>query len=304
MFFIGLNAYGDENSFFERNNALFNSNRIELRDCIIDEIKMDLSIDISMTPNKKDWSYSTYLLAKFRDNLEAGNISIQELNIEFVKLKRRIKGEDNWQTLMAWNYDPDRRIYEFVDKYVANNETYEYVAIPVSVGGIEGRYSPNEIQVKFENYFLMDKNSTYRLVFNAGIPSFGHNVPSAVFLPVGSRKPIVSYPGELSYDNGTFTGLLFVEDECVDMNDFLSHAHAAKKWQDNLRSFLSNKRPKIIKNESGYMWLISVIDVINIQFRRETFDVVADLSFSWIEIGDKDSLDDLRSAALLEAVLI
>jgi hypothetical protein len=66
-----------------------------------------------------------------------------------------------------------------------------------------------------------------------------------------------------------------------------------------LEQFLTNKKPKVIKDLNGNMWLVMFVDNIYISFDNSWGMGIATLSSNWVEVGDPNSEADLQSLGLI-----
>ena len=300
---LGLIPFGDYDCVFDYVLGVDGFTRIEMEGTIVDEISIDTTVDISASSDRTTWTYTTYILSRFQNDFEAGNISVFGLDVEYIQLKRRLKGDLDWQNYVKWDFDVERRVYNYLDRYVANDEVYEYMVIPVGVGGIEGKANANEIEVAFDDYFLVDKHSTYRMLFDVSYQNFKRTRPSAQFLPVDNWYPIVVYNGNLHYWEGTVVGRCFVEDICELENPETNfNKRASRLFRDNFVSFLNNKRPKILKDTQGNMWLNCIVDSVSVDFLEGYNNVLCDISFNWVEIEDSHNLQKLLANDMFDAV--
>ena len=66
-----------------------------------------------------------------------------------------------------------------------------------------------------------------------------------------------------------------------------------------LEQFLTNKKPKVIKDWNGNMWLVMFVDNIDISFDNSWGMGMTTLSSNWVEVGDPNSEADLQSLGLI-----
>lgn len=300
MQFYGISHFGDKNSFYDTQIHLSNGNRLELTECILDEIKIDLSVDIGYSPTKKEWTYTTHLHAKFQDNIEGGNISVQGLYIEYIRLDRRIKGDSKWQTLIYYKYDPSITEYSFSDSTVANAMIYEYSVLPIAYGGIEGRRNSQEIEVNFEAYFIMNAERYFMMYMNAGYGSLQQNAIAGVHVPMGNKYPIVVHSGKSNYKSGSFGGLFFVgECEMPTLEITNSVIRQTKIYRETFLQWLFDGTSKLLKDTAGNAFIIDILDTARIDLKRESIDTTSEISFDFVETGNGESLEDLRLCNIL-----
>jgi hypothetical protein len=66
-----------------------------------------------------------------------------------------------------------------------------------------------------------------------------------------------------------------------------------------IEQFLTNKKPKVIKDWNGNMWLVMFVDNLDISFDNSWGMGMAVVSGNWVEIGDPNSEVDLQSLGLI-----
>jgi hypothetical protein len=62
---------------------------------------------------------------------------------------------------------------------------------------------------------------------------------------------------------------------------------------------LTNRKPKVIKDWNGNMWLVMFVDNLDISFDNSWGMGMAVVSGNWVEIGDPNSEVDLQSLGLI-----
>ena len=167
--FISLDFFGlDEGAVFKTNIGHVNYNELQITGTMIDEIYVDEDIEIPVTTdNPESWTYSTILNAKFQGNLEAGNLSANGSEIELIKFQKRRWDELEWTDVGEVKYNEDGKvIYELLDKFVANQQVYQYSLLPVTSSVLGSRVLSEDITVDFEGVFLSDKDNNYRLLYD------------------------------------------------------------------------------------------------------------------------------------------
>ena len=94
------------------------------------------------------------------------------------------------------------------------------------------------------------------------------------------------------YEQGSASGafIKFNQDELsINIPEGVKHREEVKKW-------LNNRRPKILKLYDGRIWLISVTG--SISDTADTINDVRKLSFDWTEIGNAESMEDMYNSGL------
>lgn len=295
---IGFNFFGDYegSSVFETMMVHSDYYRTELKDGIIDEIYIDEDTTITNSTTKPNsWGFKTVLDAKFQDNLEGGSIQASGETIDSVLFQRRKTDELYWNDVAKIEYSQgETTFYEIFDKFIQNDEEYEYSILPLAVDVKGERILSNPITADFEGYFISDKDNNYRLYYNAEFDTLTHNNPSAIHEPLNSQYPIVTY-GQLNYRQGNLKALILSDST---ISDHEIDVRAEKKLRQQLMSFLNNRKPKIIRGQNGELLLITIVGNTQEEHNNK-INGIANVSFEFVEIGNTDS-DTLKSYDLIE----
>jgi hypothetical protein len=271
------------------NGSCFNTNipvgqiyRAEMQDCIIDEVKIDENITVSNLSTKQEWGLDTKLLGKFQNSLEAGNLDNKGMPIEFIIIKKRRKSDLTWSKIKEFNFDKAQKIYEFEDKYVEAGEEYEFALFPVT-SNIEGKYTIADIVAEYDDTWLMDKENSVRLIYNLQYGDFDNIIPSTDIETMGGKYPTIAYAGELDYKRGNIQCLLVAKES---MNG-ITNVRQEKLLRKNVISFLTNKKPKLLKDNAGLYMVVSVKDVKELP--QNDLKGQYGVSFNITEIADTDT---------------
>jgi hypothetical protein len=235
---------------------------VELQKVIVDEISIKKS-GLTTDTTHQEWDLSTILIAKFLNNLEAGNIGMNGLEITGWKIRRRRVDNTSIQELTTIENQGD--LY-YIDYTPSATITYEYEVVPMS-GDIEGQPTTVTIKSEFERWFLTDNIETYSFYVNLDISDLPRNIQRYIYEGF-NQYPIVSY-GTLQYDSGTISALL--------MNDNL-------EYRKKVLDFINNRKPKYLKNPSGDIWYVDTYDSKR-RIMTDTIEQWSTISFDWIEIG-------------------
>ncbi len=140
---------------------------IEFKNCILDEIHIrEKTTNIDNTAVKESWQLDSILLARFLNNLEAGNIINEGRIITKFIIKRRNLGELDNITLHEIPYESGiKQTLEFID-YTQSAGDLIYSIVPIDESGLDGK--TNEIQHEsiFTGVWLVDKNDNFTFGFD------------------------------------------------------------------------------------------------------------------------------------------
>ena len=298
--FISLDFFGlDEGAVFKTNIGHVGYNELQITGTVIDEIYVDEDVEIPITTDKPEsWTYSTILNAKFQGNLEAGSLSANGSEIELIKFQKRRWDELEWTDVGEVKYNEDgKAIYELLDKFVANQQVYQYSLLPVTSSVLGSRVLSDEITVDFEGVFLSDKDNNYRLLYDLQFGDINHNTSSSVFETLNSKYPIVVY-SNLDYTDfdveATFVSASTSNGETERQVD----TRMEKTERDNLLRRVKNHKPKIYRDVNGELKLVTVVD--NPQEKPMSgVNGIAKISFKMVEIGSVDT-ESLKAYGMLD----
>jgi len=290
MFLIGFDSAGGYYPF-DANISSYDFTEIEMRKIIVDDVSAD-SGDKEFTIAKSEWRSNTIFLATFNKTLEAGNLTMGDVDVSTLRFKKRKKGELQWLLIEELNYDKAQVTYVVRDRLARSNIEYEYAIIPVA-NNVEGEVISSSIVALHEGLWVVDANNSVNIFCEVDYGTINHNTNTNVFEVLDNRYPIV-ITGEIDYASGTNSGRLVaqksLENNKMDYN-------AELDLRDYAIKFFKNGKPKILKNDVGRYYLIVISDVQEKPYELDNASVT--ISFKWTEIGDAEDLETLISCDLL-----
>lgn len=266
-----------------------NVNRIRISNAIFDDIYITENLDYDLSDLA--WDFDTLFWAKFKGNLNAGNI---EHGLEYVSdiiIKRRKidRLEDEyfpWIPLfripvVSW----DSLEFRLFDHFVANNTEYEYALVPV-MEGTESSYHVNSITAQFRGMFVVSKEEIFKSLLEMRYgDEKNHNTTSV--RTIDRKFPFIVNHSKNNFYSGDVEGVFvpFVKEKCE--FDF----DAAYKYREHFMDFLANGQAKFLKLEDGRIWMMVVADN-NPSETQEDYVKKFTTSFGWTEVGSVDDADD------------
>lgn len=300
---IGYDFWGDfydiednDGIAFDTCNPLKNVNEFTLQGGEFDELHITKdSIAIDNKTTKEDWTINTVLLAKFNNDLVAGTIGIDGRDMYKIELRKRRKGEYEFQTYFSIDYDPSINLYTVIDKLIENAEQYEYcirgVAKDDNNSDIYSNDSlPVEIYISYEHSHLFDSTDSFDLIYDLRIDSITNQIGATTIDTLGSQYPYVIY-GQTNYLTGSIECLLVSEESSMGAVDMRSEKELRKK----ILSFLNNKQCKVLKNEDGTYMLIEIIGTPTLIPSNEVLGIYQ-VNFQYVQIGNVDDIATLQNA--------
>lgn len=251
------------------------------------------------------WDYDTIMHAKFNGNLHAGNVDYYPEEVEYMRIKRRVKGTYEWVNLFEIRIEKSEDLkFEKFDKYARGNTMYEYAMVPVIrqiEGGNDKEGNVNICEVKSEFYdtFLSEKDISFHTQVEVSL-SLNKNHPTLVVAPIHRKYPYVFGNGNANYYSGSISAVWVELDKLCDYAQEMSWNDAyGIVWRNNwdyrnrLMEFLCNGKPKILKMPDGRMWMVAITETPteSVSFHNDA----PTTTFQWTEIADCESGADLYS---------
>ena len=281
---------------FDANTSSYAFTKAEVTNIIVDDLAIDTGYK-KFVIEKGEWLNNTVLLATFDGTLEAGNLSMGDMEVNSLRFKKRQKGTMEWLLIEELDYDKAKLHYEVRDRLARSNVEYEYAIMPVS-GDVEGEPIKASITALYEGLWIVDANNSVNIFCEVDYGTIKHNTNTNVFEMLDNRYPIV-ITGELDYVSGTISGRL-VSTESLMENKI--NYNAEYDFRTYAINFFKNGKPKIMKNDVGIYYLINISDVQEQPYNLDNASVT--VSFNWVEIGDSEDLDTLITCDLLPDKLI
>ena len=286
---------------FDTCNPLKNVNEFTLKGGTFDELHITKdNTEIDNTIEKTEWTMNTVLLAKFQNSLVAGTIGIDGKEMYKIELRKRRKGEINFQTYFSVDYEPSINLYTIIDKLIENEEEYEYCIRGVAqntnedgdvIGDIYSNdSSPVEIYISYEHSHLFDSTDSFDLIYDLRIDSMVNQIGANTVETLGSQYPYVIY-GQTNYLTGSMECLLVSEESATGSVNLRSEKELRKK----ILTFLNNKQCKVLKNEDGTYMLIEIIGTPTLIPSNEVLGIYQ-VNFQYVQIGNADDIASLQKA--------
>lgn len=299
------NFCGDEDALnpFPTNTSRLNE--VKIQNGIYDQI------DITRNANKDkgfnteipQWGFGTIIDCDFSNGIGAGNVDFTLSQLTAIRIKRRKKSKiqwfrsDDWITIKEIPINSEADLNEVIrDYFVPSFEEFEYALVPI-LNGVEGEYIIGSISTQFDGVFISDITNSFILDKETSYPNRTSIQNIGQINTLGRKYPIIITNSESDYETGSVSGLLIgdinhIEDrkETVDlMDDFLA--------------FLKNKKPKIIKDWNGKIWLVRIYGNPSISYDNRYGMGVGKVNFEWIEQGKYDNEEDLLENGFIESTL-
>lgn len=267
-----------------------------------------------------DWASNTIMDCTF-NTLNAGNIEYAADNIDKILVKRRRVDapytETNWTTLFEIPTNNEQSNLNFVVNDFSNvyGATYIYQLVPVSITIENNIIIENEgigqdskpVESLFDGVFICDSESLIRLIAGVEYSTMQTAQLTGVHQTLGGKYPIIVANSDVNYHSSSISGTILNENygkkiyELDSQNNQIWNGKyyeldrkeivEARKKVDKI---LTNKKPKIIKDDNGNAWLVFITDDISCDFFNDWGRGLGNMSAGWTEIGDVNSGADLK----------
>jgi hypothetical protein len=229
--------------------------------------------------------------------------------------------------------------FTYIDFFNQYGKIYQYALVPVIIqrqGGItvevEGGYTKSApVKSVFDGVYITDGVGSQRLKAGVGYESVQYNQITGVHTTMSGKYPIVVTNSNVGYHSGTISAMIVPENFYstngnVDLSgyaylmtsemqklcnqdgnvlvaklqahDLLSRTSMVEQ-RNILEQFLTNRKPKIIKDWNGNIWLVMFVDNIDISFDNSWGMGMATLSANWVEVGNPTNEVDLQDLGLI-----
>ena len=298
--FLNYNFFADGDALNTAPSSVDNITNVKLTNSIFDHFNVTKNTStVVSTSIPTGWDYDTIMNASFNNNIDAGNVNYLINQISSIKIKRRKQGDFDWLTLATI---PINRVEDlsfiFNDLLNQDNVTYEYALVPI-IGEIEGQYLINSIMSQFNGVFIGNAETIYKFLYEVKYSSNQRNQQVGVFQVLGQQYPIVVANGALSYESGNVTATILNDD--FEKTGIIDRAEIVKQ-KDALKNFLTDKKPKILKDWNGNIWLCIVNSNIDVSYKEGTGMGIPIISFDWTEIGESNNQQSLYNNGILSEV--
>lgn len=245
------------------------------------------------------WDNDTLFNCDFK-TLYGGNPAAFDIgSINKVLLKRREyigSSYTEWMTILSAPVNNlNDLIFAYKDYLTKDKNIYQYAVVEVSNSGVETTYYTTEnVYSSFNDVIIASQNKSYKLTAGAVYNSYARNQEVGIYTTFGRKYPIGVSNALLSYDSMGIEGYLILDNKSGTVNRTLQTA-----YENEFKNFIMDKKPKIIKDFNGNLWVVLVNSNLDITPTQEMGNTIPKVNFSWVEIGNADDEEDLNACGLL-----
>lgn len=294
MFLLGTIFCGGDMACSVTPNDADNINYIELKNGNYDDLYVTNNVaDEPSAECPEKWDWDTILHATFDGNTNAGNMDWNLSTVSHILIKRKKPNEFKWKTIDVKEVHSieDFNIVGF--DYTNESQTKYQYAVVASLYGIEGNPSTVDVESRFDGIFIVEKDLIIGTSITDGFCDYTRNFPNSTIPTIHNKYPVDINTSIACYDSGTCGGN-FVEmsEDC----ELKTEDAVRVPYQRELIDILSDRKPKLLKNMDGRIWLVKIETPVN--DTAETVYNNRKITFTWTEIGDYKSEEDMYYAGL------
>lgn len=294
---LGFGIYnfcGDTNALDPLSTNL-NMNKSKISNAIFDHVTITKDVLKDFGFEYPTWDFDTILDAPLNGSLAGGNIDYILEQIQSIRIKRRRKGTFNWVSLKEIPVNGlDSLKFISQDAFSPSSYEFEYAVVPVMSDNTEGEYNITTILTQFDGIFVCDVDTIISMYSGITLNRTS-NQSVGELQPIGAKYPITINNGDVDYESGTLgatiLGTDFITNKKLDPSIITDNTTA-------LMNFLKNKKPKILKDWNGNIWLVMITG--NPTISSNVVTGVNSVDFSWSEQGEYDNQYDLYINGLTE----
>lgn len=245
-----------------------------------------------------EWNDDMVFNCDFKTLYAGDPIAYKVENVQYIVIKRQelVNGVQKWITLIKKLVTkPEDLIFEFTDYLNKNGSTYQYAIFEIDKQGIEGEYyTSNYVNSCFEKVIVASGNEGYDLTGGTVYNSYSRNQEVGYYTTFGRKYPIGVSNALVDYDSMTIEGYLIKDNKSEHINRI-----EQTKYEKDFKNFIVNKKPKIVKDYNGNLWVVLVSGEVSFQPIQEIGNTFPLISFSWVEIAAPDNEGELVNCGLL-----
>lgn len=296
---------------FSTQNPIKKVNQVNLKHGTFNEVNLSNEIIdptniLSYSHTQINWNDNNVFLAKFENNMIAGNVGVKDKNVTHIKILKRKDENETWEIYKILDFDSLIMYYSFVDKFAEAEEFYQYKIIPMNTnfdvnnvtdeGEViftDGKESiPQEFYVKYDHAHIFDKEYDYHLIFNLELGDMSHHMESSIIETLGNRYSYVVYHGNLDYITGSINCLL-VADGSGAINRY-----SEKILRQEIEKFLCNKKPKGLRISDGRYMVINIVNEVQL-IPDNNLRGIYNVTFEYVEIGKLSNIGTIIDCDLM-----
>ena len=211
-------------------------------------------------------------------------------SVQTVIIRRKESSKSEWA--IAGTIDDvakgNQTNIELFDHFCGSRKNYDYKATAYDAYGQTLSEKQTSVYSEFESVYIGDSDNVFEIDSLWSVTDAQRVQSSALYETYSRKYPSVSYNASLNYAKQTTSATLLSAKTLKGYVDGYSQTEVIETFND----FLTNRKPKFMKDFNGNIRIITVIDSVSNGFDSNIGNAIASTTFSWVEISDftNDSL--------------
>lgn len=223
------------------------------------------------------WDGTTLLLANLNNNLNGGSVENITNPIIGFDVNRRKSSESNFTQLAQVGSD----VTNYNDLTAEPNTTYIYEVLARSATEVSEPIIADPFLSDFYNWLLIDPETGTTYIFNLNLTSNAFNNEIAYREYAGYNQYNQYSFGNRDFLSGSISAVVSSE-----VCNFTSGIPQTVDYLNQLRSFINNKKEKILKSRKGHVLRVITVDYSDSPLSDAIGDQPYVVSFSFKEVGE------------------
>ena len=137
--------------------------------------------------------------------------------------------------------------------------------------------------IAFANDFVI---SCGLVIIEPSYSTYNTRNATGIYEPYGAIYPTVVTNSSLQYNSGEVKVSSLSRSTTLNIYSSQVSYYDEVRNRTQLNQFLTNKRPKILKDTLGNIWVVFITNDIGNAFNSSMFNAISDTTYSWVEISD------------------
>ncbi|MDL2301481.1 hypothetical protein LJC58_03905 [Lachnospiraceae bacterium OttesenSCG-928-D06] len=293
MVFLGTTFFSGRNTLDPSLTKATNIEEISIQDGTFGQIFASKNPNLEVESSYDNWDFDTILNADYSSgNLDAGNSGFSLNNTDTIIIRCRKKGTMDWMTIYTKSINNlDDFNINIKDYFRPSKTVIEYMIVSLC-NGIENSYVTQDVFSDFDCLCICDKDNIYGTIYDLDYLDTTMSSSSTTIEMLNSEYPTVINNSPTQYESSSTSGS-FIK---FDQDNSTIDLSAGLQLRDDIKRWLSNRKPKMLKFHDGRIWLIRVTG--NITDSGESHNDRRKIGFDWVEIGKVDDMKTLYEYGL------
>lgn len=263
---------------------------------IFDELILCLDIEATYSTEVPESDTSAVLFVTFNGTVDN---EISSLNYTKALLQRKDDTMVTWWNIKEIDIPSSGFAQLEYDDYFIPSGVQQTYGLIIYKNDIPSKSYTVDIIPKWGRVFVSDKDESYKLNYAVVYSNGSQNIQNGVLMPIGAKYPIVIQNAVGNYKSGSLQfkvlGYKYDEERILDRNSITKQA-------DDILMFLTNGKPKCIKDYNGQIVICRVINSPQISYDANWGNGIIIISFDWVEQTKYNEYDGMTELGLIDVV--